>query len=95
MQDVTAHRVHHGFKILLRKQDALRDELRGNMLPKVASTCKKHFDRTLQARPALAAKQDALQGHSQPKLSEDISKYDNLCTSSCALTVMSSFAKQY
>lgn len=78
MQDVTAHRVQKGFEILLRKQDALRNELRGNMLPEVALTCKKHFDRTLQPQAALAAKQGAVQGHSQPKPYEDMTRLDKL-----------------
>ena len=55
VQEVTTSKVQDAFEALLRKQDALRDELRGNMLLEVASACQKHFQQKLPAKSASVA----------------------------------------
>lgn len=61
MQELTTGRVEGAFQALLRKQDALRDELRGSMLLEVASACQKHFDQKLRGKSASSPVAEAAQ----------------------------------
>ena len=66
VQEATTSKVQDAFQALLRKQDALRDELRGTMLLEVASACQKHFaQKTPASSVSVAAPKSVADWHAE------------------------------